>query len=134
MEFVTAHPDCLVRFHYGPCAQRERERADDNDSGSGSGNDNDGNGSGNDNDGTWVVAHWYEIGNWSGDSCGIPAPDPPLAMAVEGQTRFRVVEIGGSPRIERFVVTRTFTDWENAMVVARAEAAVAAASTAQSGA
>eukprot|EP00537_Pseudo-nitzschia_pungens_P007595 CAMPEP_0172360220 /NCGR_PEP_ID=MMETSP1060-20121228/4295_1 /TAXON_ID=37318 /ORGANISM="Pseudo-nitzschia pungens, Strain cf. cingulata" /LENGTH=393 /DNA_ID=CAMNT_0013082161 /DNA_START=47 /DNA_END=1229 /DNA_ORIENTATION=+ len=124
MEFVTAHPDCLVRFHYGPCAQRER--ADDNGSGSGSNDDGD-------DDGTWVVAHWYEIGNWSGDSCGIPAPDPPLAMAVEGQTRFRVVEIGGSPRIERFVVTRTFTDWENAMVAARADAA-AAATTAQSGA
>jgi len=99
MEFVTAHPDCLVRFHYGPCEQRQR--VDD------------------DEKGVWVVAHWYEIGTWSGESCGIAAPNPPRPMTVEGQTRFRVVETESEPKIQEFVVTRTFTEWENAMIAKR---------------
>eukprot|EP00531_Pseudo-nitzschia_arenysensis_P003698 CAMPEP_0116125236 /NCGR_PEP_ID=MMETSP0329-20121206/5703_1 /TAXON_ID=697910 /ORGANISM="Pseudo-nitzschia arenysensis, Strain B593" /LENGTH=501 /DNA_ID=CAMNT_0003619263 /DNA_START=166 /DNA_END=1671 /DNA_ORIENTATION=- len=99
MEFVTAHPDCLVRFHYGPIEERKSDETsiDDNENGK------------------WVVAHWYEVGHWSEDSCGIDAPNPPLPMAVEGQTRFRVVE----DKIQEFVVTRTFTEWENAMVTKR---------------
>ena len=100
MEFVTAHPDCLVRFHYGPIQERETDR-----------------------DETWVVAHWYEVGHWSGDSCGIDAPDPPRPMACEGQTRFRVVsnddDDDDAPTIEEFVVTRTFTEWETAMIAKR---------------
>jgi len=97
MEFVTAHPDCLVQFHYGPFEQR------------GEGVE------------TWVVAHWYENGHWSADSCGIPAPDPPRPMKVEGQTRFRVVSESDQdePKIKEFVVTRTFTEWENAMIAKR---------------
>jgi len=106
MEFVTAHPDCLVQFYYGP----KEERANDENS---------------DQDGTWVVAHWYENGHWSQDSCGIEAPNPPLPMAVEGQTRFRVALQPGKdePKIEEFVVTRTFTEWENAMIAKRQQEA-----------
>jgi myo-inositol-1(or 4)-monophosphatase len=99
MEFVAAHPDCLVQFHYGPSEQRE----------------NDGN---EGKDGTWVVAHWYENGHWSRDSCGIEAPNPPRPMTVEGQTRFKVASQPGQdePKIQEFVVTRTFTEWENAII------------------
>lgn len=61
IDFVTAHPDCKVQFHYGPEIGRSGE---------------------------WVVAHWYETGTWSGRSCGIDPTNEP--MAVEGQTRFRV--------------------------------------------
>uniref|UniRef100_A0A7S0G9T3 inositol-phosphate phosphatase n=1 Tax=Proboscia inermis TaxID=420281 RepID=A0A7S0G9T3_9STRA len=89
MEFVGAHPDCSVRFHYGPCRQAR----------------DDGDGS---EEGEWVVAHWYETGNWSGASCGIPPPNPVQAMECEGQTRFWV----SNDKIQRLVVTRTFTDWE----------------------
>ena len=101
MEFVTAHPDCLVRFHYGPSEQREYENET--------------------NDGTWVVANWYEVGHWSGESCGIDAPSSPIPMACEGQTRFKVVSQEGTDeaKIEEFVVTRTFTEWENAMIAKR---------------
>lgn len=61
MEFLAAHPDCVVDFHYGPkCGI----------------------------DCNWVVAHWYETGHWTGDSRGIKATGKP--MAVEGQTRFYV--------------------------------------------
>lgn len=94
MEFVTAHPDVSIDFHYGPICDRE---------------------------GQWVVAHWYEVGTWSGASCGIPAPQPPKPMQVEGQTRFRVDS--ESLKIQEFVVTRTFTDWENAMLAQRAKEA-----------
>jgi len=107
MEFVTAHPDCLVQFHYGPECGRNLD---------------------------WVVAHWYETGTWSGESCGVPPNNQP--MAVEGQTRFRLVEKtasssgddaedndadheygkGNPYKIQEFVVTRTFTEWENAML------------------
>ena len=61
MEFLQAHPDCVVDFHYGPeCGVNSN----------------------------WVVAHWYETGHWSGDSRGIKATGNP--MEVEGQTRFLV--------------------------------------------
>lgn len=61
MEFLQAHPDCVVRFHYGPECGR---------------------------DSNWVVAHWYETGHWTGESRGIKASGN--SMAVEGQTRFLV--------------------------------------------
>lgn len=93
MEFVTAHPDVKIDFHYGPECGR---------------------------DSNWVVAHWYEIGTWSGESCGIAAPNPPQPMTVEGQTRFRVCP--DKLKIEEFVVTRTFTEWEQQMLKARASA------------
>jgi hypothetical protein len=88
MEFVTAHPDCKVDFHYGPEKGRTSE---------------------------WVVAHWFETGTWSGDSCGIPAANKP--MAVEGQTRFLVDQ--EALKITDMVVTRTFTEWEEAMLEKR---------------
>ena len=83
MDFLSAHPDCEVNFHYGPKCSHD--------------------------DG-WVVAHWYETGHWTGDSCGIKATGNP--MAVEGQTRFLVSD---DLKIEKFVVTRTFTEWEVAL-------------------
>ncbi|GAX29330.1 hypothetical protein FisN_16Hu236 [Fistulifera solaris] len=61
MQFVTAHPDCVVQFHYGPECSRQSN---------------------------WVFAHWYETGTWSGTSCDIEPNHQP--MAVEGQTRFKV--------------------------------------------
>jgi len=83
MEFLQAHPDCKVDFHYGPkCSHDEN----------------------------WVVAHWYETGHWSGDSRGIKATGNP--MSVEGQTRFLVND---DLKIEKFVVTRTFTEWEETL-------------------
>lgn len=83
-EFLLAHPDCNVDFHYGPKLMSEEE------------------------DGSkWVLAHWYETGTWSGKSCGIEPTFQP--MAVEGQTRFKV---NPENLIEELVVTRTFTDWE----------------------
>jgi len=90
MEFVAAHPDCEINFYYGP----ECGRASD-----------------------WVVAHWYETGAWSGESCGIPPPNPPVPMAVEGQTRFRVDP--ATLTIQELVVTRTFTEWEEKMLELR---------------
>lgn len=92
MEFVAAHPDVEIDFHYGPECGR---------------------------DSNWVVAHWYEIGTWSGNSCGVPAPSPPAPMRVEGQTRFRVDP--ETLKIQEFVVTRTFTEWESAMLKLRQE-------------
>jgi hypothetical protein len=88
MEFVTAHPDCKVDFHYGPEKGRTSE---------------------------WVVAHWFETGTNSGDSCGIPGNNKP--MAVEGQTRFLVDQ--NALKITDMVVTRTFTEWEERMLEKR---------------
>jgi len=62
----------------------------------------------------WVVAHWYETGTWSGESCGIPPTHQP--MEVEGQTRFFVSK---DFKIVDMVVTRTFTEWENQMLLKR---------------
>mmetsp|Transcript_32104 Transcript_32104/g.37418 ORF Transcript_32104/g.37418 Transcript_32104/m.37418 type:complete len:380 (-) Transcript_32104:292-1431(-) len=61
MEFLTAHPDCKVGFHYPPTCGRNNN---------------------------WVFAHWYETGTWKNNSRGIVATGNP--MAVEGQTRFLV--------------------------------------------
>lgn len=58
----------------------------------------------------WVFAHWYETGTWSGDSRGIKASGNP--MEVEGQTRFYVND---ELHITEFVVTRTFTEWEETL-------------------
>lgn len=82
MEFLAAHPDCVVDFHYGP------KCCGDN----------------------WVLAHWYENGHWTGDSRGIKATGNP--MKVEGQTRFYVSD---DLKITKFVVTRTFTEWEQTL-------------------
>lgn len=62
------------------------------------------------------MAHWYETGTWSGESCGMEPTNEP--MKVEGQTRFLVNE---ELKIVDMVVTRTFTDWENAMLAKRAK-------------
>jgi len=56
----------------------------------------------------WVFAHWYETGTWSGKSCGIEPDGSPLT--VEGQTRFYVSD---DLKITHFVVTRTYSEWEN---------------------
>ena len=63
------------------------------------------------------MAHWYETGTWSGESCGIQPTHEP--MTVEGQTRFYVSE---DLKIVDMVVTRTFTDWEQAMLKQRQRA------------
>lgn len=60
-----------------------------------------------------MVAHWYETGTWTGESCGIKPTGAPLR--VEGQTRFLVTE---DLKISDMVVTRTFSEWENAAVAA----------------
>ena len=60
----------------------------------------------------WVLAHWYETGTWSGTNCGLEPNFQP--MAVEGQTRFRVDT--ETFHIQELVVTRTFTDWEKALL------------------
>ena len=88
MDFVAAHPDVSIDFHYGPVL------------------------CGSEQDEPWVFAHWYETGTWSGESCGIPPANKP--MACEGQTRFRVDP--ETMKIKEFVVTRTFTDWEKAFI------------------
>jgi hypothetical protein len=90
MDFVTAHPDCKVDFYYGPECGRSSE---------------------------WVVAHWYETGTWTGISCGVTPPtgQQPTSMAVEGQTRFLVDPV--TLKIKELVVTRTFTDWERALMM-----------------
>jgi hypothetical protein len=61
-DFLKAHPDTTVEFHYAPTCGRGRSR--------------------------WVLAHWYENGTWKGESCGIQPKNTPLN--VEGQTRFFV--------------------------------------------
>jgi hypothetical protein len=91
MEFVAAHPDVAIGFYYGPECGRAA-------------------------DAPWVVAHWYETGTWSGESCGLEPQHVP--MAVEGQTRFRVDPT--TLHIMEFVVTRSFTAWEEAMLEQRA--------------
>ena len=85
MQFVQAHPDCMVQFHYGPECSKQSN---------------------------WVVAHWYETGTWSGVSCDLEPNYQP--MAVEGQTRFKVCP--ETLKIQEFVVTRTFTEWEKMLL------------------
>jgi hypothetical protein len=87
VDFVTAHPDVMIQFYYGPECGRNSP---------------------------WVVAHWYEIGTWSQESCHIPPPLPPQPMAVEGQTRFRIDVT--TMKITEFVVTRTYTEWEKMLM------------------
>ncbi|GKY99918.1 hypothetical protein MPSEU_000945400 [Mayamaea pseudoterrestris] len=87
MDFVAAHPDCCVDFYYGPECGRSEPH--------------------------WVVAHWYETGTWSGSSCNLAPNYEP--MAVEGQTRFLVNP--ETLHIEELVVTRTFTEWEKALLL-----------------
>ena len=87
MDFVKAHPDCAIDFYYGPECGRTTSSG-------------------------WVVAHWYETGTWSGESCGIAPRHIP--MACEGQTRFLVDP--ADMKIKKFVVTRTFTEWEQALI------------------
>jgi len=109
MEFVTAHPDWLVQFHYGPCEQRNNQVYDNDD------NDDDHADSDLDSDSAycWEVAYWYENGKFSEESCGIlAAPNPPRPMAVEGQTRFKVFmqnresDEEPEPKIEEFEHSR----------------------------
>lgn len=95
LDFLVAHPDCLVQFHYGPeCGRRAPH---------------------------WVVAHWYETGTWTGTSQGIGPPHQPPGvpegrpMAVEGQSRF-LVDPEQSYTIQEIIVTRTFTEWEKALL------------------
>lgn len=91
MEFLQAHPDCQVKFYHGPECGRNSD---------------------------WVVAHWYETGTWSGESCGIQPDHSP--MSVEGQTRFLVDS--DSYKIKELVVTRTFTKWEQHLLEKRMKA------------
>jgi myo-inositol-1(or 4)-monophosphatase len=42
-------------------------------------------------------------------------------MQCEGQTRFKVVSEPDGPKIQEFVVTRTFTEWETAMIAKRCQ-------------
>lgn len=60
-DFLAAHPDTNVFFHYPPTCGRNSK---------------------------WVYAHWYETGTWSGESLGVEPQNTPLN--VEGQTRFLV--------------------------------------------
>lgn len=90
MQFVAAHPDCVVHFANPPRADR---------------------------DGEWVWAHWFETGTWSGQSEGIEPDGRPLDVA--GHTRFYVEDVpvataGGEiqKRITKQVVFRTFAQWE----------------------
>ena len=99
MDFVTAHPDCRVQFHYGPAAVIPTTTSNTNND---SDTDTDTN--------CWVVAHWWETGTWCGESCNIPVPDPPRNMKCEGQTRFQINT--STNTIDKLIVTRTFTEWE----------------------
>mmetsp|Transcript_22743 Transcript_22743/g.47703 ORF Transcript_22743/g.47703 Transcript_22743/m.47703 type:complete len:260 (+) Transcript_22743:107-886(+) len=85
-EFLGAHPDCCVRFHYGPTCGRGRTNK-------------------------WVHAHWYETGTFSGTSRGISPDNSPLN--VQGQTRFWVDD---DLKIKEIVITRTFSQWEESLI------------------
>ena len=82
MQFLAAHPDTRVKFHFPPtCGRGFRMR--------------------------WVFAHWYEEGTWKGFSQDIEPDFSPLY--VEGQTRFLVND---DLQIVEMVVTRTLSAWE----------------------
>jgi len=112
MEFLAAHPDTSVAFHYVSDRARNGDKPGKLVSrhklvqGPECGRASD-----------WVVAHWYETGTWSGTSCGIPPAFQP--MSVEGQTRFLVNRNDWT--IQEFVVTRTFTEWEKQVVAQQQE-------------
>ena len=57
-----------------------------------------------------MVAHWWEIGTWTGESCGLSPTYAP--MSCQGQSRFLVD--GG--KIRELIVTRTMTEWETAYI------------------
>mmetsp|Transcript_17958 Transcript_17958/g.29107 ORF Transcript_17958/g.29107 Transcript_17958/m.29107 type:complete len:496 (+) Transcript_17958:46-1533(+) len=105
-EFVAAHPDCAVAYRPGGAPAvavrgRRPKPAEEGAWGPEEEQEEEGEGS------EWVWAHWYEEGTWSGESRGIAPRGSPLA--VEGQTRFLVNAQG---KIEKLVVTRTFSEWE----------------------
>lgn len=83
MEFLAAHPDCIVEFEHPPVCDRE---------------------------GTWVWCHWVESGHWTGESRGVTPKN--TVLAVGGQTRFLLEEQQGHPKIVKQVVYRTFSQWE----------------------
>mmetsp|Transcript_3984 Transcript_3984/g.8815 ORF Transcript_3984/g.8815 Transcript_3984/m.8815 type:complete len:239 (+) Transcript_3984:86-802(+) len=85
-EFLAAHPDANVMFHYSPTCGRGRGNR-------------------------WVFAHWYETGTWSGSSEGIEPDGSPLT--VQGQTRFLVDD---DLKIKEIVITRTFSRWEEMLL------------------
>ena len=97
MDFLNAHPDTIVKFHYPPTILRSCSDNDDDNSTSSSYQN-------------WVFVHWYETGTWTGDSKGIKATGN--KMEVEGQTRFHVND---ESKITELVVTRTFTEWEESL-------------------
>eukprot|EP00578_Thalassiosira_sp_NH16_P015463 CAMPEP_0181126580 /NCGR_PEP_ID=MMETSP1071-20121207/27717_1 /TAXON_ID=35127 /ORGANISM="Thalassiosira sp., Strain NH16" /LENGTH=249 /DNA_ID=CAMNT_0023212215 /DNA_START=15 /DNA_END=764 /DNA_ORIENTATION=- len=88
-EFLEAHPDAKVMFRLGPTCGRGRNN-------------------------NWVYAHWYEEGSWCGNSQGIE-PDGSL-LTVQGQTRFLVDD---DLKIKEIVITRTFSRWEEMMLLKR---------------
>ena len=97
MEFVQAHPDVAVNFHIPPTCLRTTRQSED----------------GTDDKAYWVFAHWYETGTWTGTSCGLTPSQQP--MNCEGQTRFRLDP--QTQKIQELVVTRTFTQWEKALLL-----------------
>jgi len=101
-EFCEAHPDVQVLFHVPPtCLRTTLQNNTETDEPPPQ---------------YWVFAHWYELGTWSGTSCGISPPSSPgVPMQVEGQTRFRCCP--DTLTIQELVVTRTFTDWEKAFLL-----------------
>ena len=86
MEFLAAHPDCVVRYGQPPACDRNGE---------------------------WVWCHWEETGTWTGRSRGIEPGGTPLEVG--GHTRF-LVELGEGEgeeaKIRKQVVYRTFAEWE----------------------
>mmetsp|Transcript_11578 Transcript_11578/g.15252 ORF Transcript_11578/g.15252 Transcript_11578/m.15252 type:complete len:286 (+) Transcript_11578:60-917(+) len=129
MDFVTAHPDVRVHFHIPPTCLRSRRQQQQQqqqqpnttttdaattitDSTTTSANANIPSIITTNNDYYWVFAHWYETGTWTGESCGLEPNHKP--MNVEGQTRFRVDS--KTEKIVELVVTRTFTEWEQAFL------------------
>ena len=118
-DFVQAHPDCHVQFYLEPTCLRQshehQQRSPDNDQ--------------DDHSSAWVFAHWYETGTWTGESSSLSSSSSSCAliptqqpMYVEGQTRFRVVESRRRPdkkewTIQELIVTRTFTEWEKALML-----------------
>ena len=84
LEFLAAHPDCKVEFTQPPTCDRKGE---------------------------WVWAHWFETGNWTGESLGVKPMNTPLDVG--GHTRFLLEKQDcGKQKIVKQVVYRTFSDWE----------------------
>jgi hypothetical protein len=112
MEFLAAHPNTQVKFHY-PWVQIVHwshkslpwcfgSNATFNfrpTCGRGSSK--------------WIFANWYEVGTFSGKSRGIE-PDG-SELDVEGQTRFFV---DNNLKTTDMVVTRTFSVWEKQLQAA----------------